>query len=148
MTYIKICELSQKQYLILIRCLICVCDKLNRCLRFAISDDCVCEHVYLKNDMFKTCFWQNAKCKITAQTGRHITYIMFFLFFAKSALYMLLYNKNVAFLSADRFFVFSVSLIISCIHNLSNIYSNISPISQIYYIHSIHSIQFVIRSHI
>ena len=63
------------------------------------------KNIYLKNDIFKICFRQSAKCKMTAQTGRK-----FHVFVKICHLHCILPSK-LRFSSSDHFFVFSVQLI-------------------------------------
>ena len=75
-------------------------------LDFVILGDCVfSKHIYLENGIFKICFRQSAKCKMTAQTGRK-----FHVFVKICNLHCILQSK-LRFSSSDHFFVFSVQLI-------------------------------------
>ncbi len=61
-----------------------------------------CENIYLKNDIFKICFRQSAKCRMTAQTGRKYN-----VFVKICNLECILPSKR-RFFSSDPFCVFSV----------------------------------------
>ena len=60
------------------------------------------KNIYLKNDIFKICFRQSAKCKMTAQTGEEC------MFLSNSAIYIVFYHQNFDF-QAPTTFLFSLS---------------------------------------
>ena len=60
--------IETKQYLVLIRFLILVSNLTF--LDFVIFGDFLSNNIYLENGIFKICFQQSAKCKMTAQTER------------------------------------------------------------------------------
>ena len=63
------------------------------------------KNTYLENGIFKICFRQSAKCKMTAQTRRK-----YHVFVKNCHLHCILQSKH-RFSSSDHFFVFSVQLI-------------------------------------
>ena len=86
---------------------------------------CFAKSIYLKKDIFKICFQQSAKCKMTHKLGDNIMCV------SKSAIYICILPSKLRFSSSDHFFVFSVQLIhftggvfpVYTIHiNISNIY--------------------------
>ena len=60
------------------------------------------ENVYLKNDIFKICLRESAKCKRTTQTGR-----TYYVFVISWTLHNMLPSKP-QFVSSDNLFVFFV----------------------------------------
>ena len=103
------------------------------------------ENNYLKNDIFKICLRQSAKCKMTAHTPRENIICL-----STSGLYTVFYNQNLDF-KAPTYFSLSLSnqfiLQVVCFLYVEYI-SNISPIYPIYSICWIHSIHSVIKSYI
>ena len=72
---------------------------------FAFFCDILVLNVCLKNGLFKICFRQSAKCKMTAQTGRK-----YHVFVNICNLECILKTKR-GFVSSDPFCVFSAQLI-------------------------------------
>ena len=121
--------IETKQYLVLIRFVILV-SKLTF-LDFVIFWDFFPKNMYLENGIFKICFRQSAKCKMTAQTGGN------FMCFSKSAIYIVFYYQSFDF-QAPTTFSLSLSdwfilqevcfLYIQYISNISKISCTIDPI--------------------
>ena len=101
----------------------------------------VCGNMYHKNDMFKRCFQESVKCKMTAQTRRK-DYVCcqnpdFTLYvIVKSSIFNLRPLFGVPCLINSLY-----RRCVSCMQNISNI----SPKYQIFFIYSIHTIHSVIR---
>ena len=74
-------------------------------LDFVIFGDNFPKNISLENGIFKICFRQSAKCKMTAQTWRK------FHIFVKICYLHYILPSELRFSSSDHFFVFSVQLI-------------------------------------